>query len=255
MGERVITVMTANVGAGLASVGEIEEAVRKADADIIAFEELPREQGKQLTATFADRYPASASFGDGHEGRGILSRYPLTSAHTVEIATGRPDVVALVDVDGLELTVVVAHPRPQKLSPGGLFFAFGSLRQMLRLGQNTVDSAPAVLLGDFNMTPRHPGYARLRDLGLVDAFGVAGKGLGLTFPTRVGVTKWSRNERIARSKIVPLVRFDYVWCTPDITVEAAWIGPDTGADHATVMARLRLPQDDDASKAPGTATG
>lgn len=242
MPERLITVMTANVGAGLARFEEVAAAIREADADIVALQELPREQGERLAAACADRYAASASFGDGNEGRGILCRYPLVSAHTVEIATGRPDVVATVDVDGLELTLVVAHPRPQKLTPGGLFFAFGSLRQMLRLGRNTADSAPAVLLGDLNMTPRHPGYRRLRQLGLVDAFGAAGDGLGLTFPTRVGISKWSTNERVARSKVVPLVRFDYVWCTPDIAVEAAWVGPDTGSDHAPVLARLRLPE-------------
>ena len=90
------------------------------------------------------------------------------------------------------------------------------------------------------MTPRHPGYRRLGRLGLRDAWVEGGKGRGLTFPTRIGYTRWS-GEPLARRKVVPMVRFDYIWCTPEITVLEAWIGSDTGSDHAPVLARLRLP--------------
>jgi endonuclease/exonuclease/phosphatase (EEP) superfamily protein YafD len=98
-----------------------------------------------------------------------------------------------------------------------------------------------VLLGDFNMGPRHPGYARFERLGLVDAFAMAGTGRGLTFPIRMRLRQV--RERPGRVTVVPtppVKRFDYVWVTPDLDPEAAWIGPDTGSDHASVMARIRL---------------
>jgi endonuclease/exonuclease/phosphatase (EEP) superfamily protein YafD len=158
----------------------------------------------------------------------------------MEIAAGRPDCVATIDIDGIEVTIVVAHPRPQRVTRTGLLFAFSSLRQMLHLGRYTIEAPPAVLLGDFNMTPRHPGYRRLRRLGLRDAWAERSEGRGLTFPTRIGYTRWS-GKHLARQKVVPVVRFDYIWCTAEITILEAWIGPDTGSDHAPVLARVRLP--------------
>lgn len=102
-----------------------------------------------------------------------------------------------------------------------------------------MDVSPAILLGDLNMSPRHPGHRRLERIGLVDAFAQHGKGMGLTFPARVGFAK-GVNERFARSKVVPLVRFDYIWTTPDLTAEAAWVGADAGSDHLPVLARLQV---------------
>jgi endonuclease/exonuclease/phosphatase family metal-dependent hydrolase len=240
MSSAVITVMTANVGAGLATDRKIEAAVRTAQPDIVAFEELPRAQAQRLRAALGDLYPATAFFADGHEGRGIISRHPILTARVLDIATGRPDCLAEIAVDGTELTVIVAHPRPQRMTRAGLLFDFPSRRQFLRLAQITRKAAPAVMMGDFNMSPRHPGYMRIRALGLVDAWMERGVGRGLTFPTRLGYSRWS-SARIARGKVPPVVRFDYIWCTPDITVEKAWIGPDAGSDHATVLARLSLP--------------
>lgn len=236
-----IVVMTANVGAGLASVAEIEGAVRGERPDIVAFQELPREQAMALQSRLVDCYPHGYFTGDRNEGRGILSMYPLAWAHEVEISEGRPDVVALIDVEGQDLFLVVGHPRPQRLSLAGLVFSFGSKRQILRLGEITQDSPTALLVGDLNMTPRHPGYARLRKLGLVDAFAEKGEGAGNTFPIRVGSVR-AASSRMARRRVPPVVRFDYIWCTPNVEIERAWVGMDTGSDHAPVLARLRIPR-------------
>jgi len=240
MSSPAVTVMTANVGAGLAPDAGIEAALRAEMPDIVAFEELPRAQAHRLRATLEDLYPDTAFFADGHEGRGVMSRHPILSARSLEIATGRPDCIAVIDVSGVALTVVVAHPRPQRITRSGLLFDFPSRRQLLRLARMTREAAPAVMLGDLNMSPRHPGYLRIKALGLVDAFAAKGRGRGPTFPTRVGYGRWS-GDRVARSKVPPVVRFDYIWCTPDISVDAAWIGPDAGSDHAPVLARLLLP--------------
>lgn len=236
-----ITVMTANVGAGLAPDTSIEAAVRAELPDIVALQELPRSQASRLHDAVRDVYSEASFFGDRNEGRGIMSRYPILSARTIEIAAGRPDVIAEIDVDGVALTVLVAHPRPQRITRAGLSFDLSSRRQFLRLADMTQDAAPAVMLGDFNMSPRHPGYTRIQERGLVDAFAIKGDGRGVTFPTRVGYTGRRIHEWIVRRKVLPVVRFDYIWCTPDIEVEDSWIGPDAGSDHAPVLARLCLP--------------
>jgi endonuclease/exonuclease/phosphatase family metal-dependent hydrolase len=224
----------------LAPDAAIEAAIRAELPDIVALQELPHLQALRLQHSLADIYDEGVFIADGNEGRGILSRFPIRSSRTMEIAAGRPDFIAALDVGGAELTIVVAHPRPQRVTRAGLLFTFSSLRQMLQLARYTADASPAVLLGDFNMTPRHPGYRRLGRLGLRDAWVEGGKGRGLTFPMRIGYTRWP-GEPLARRKVVPMVRFDYIWCTPEITVLEAWLGPDAGSDHAPVLARLHLP--------------
>lgn len=235
-----LTVMTANVGAGLAPLPVLEAAIRAADVDVVAMQELPRSQAVPLEDALADLYPYTAFIADRNEGRGLLSRFPIRESQEIEIAPGRPDVIATLAVVGCDLTVVIVHPRPQRVTRTGLLFTYSSLKQLLRQGQYTVNAAPAVLLGDLNMTPRHPGYRRLVRLGLRDTWAEAGRGGGSTFPTRIGHTRFSA-ERFAQRRVPPVVRFDYIWCTGEIAVEDAWVGPDTGSDHAPVVARLRLP--------------
>jgi endonuclease/exonuclease/phosphatase (EEP) superfamily protein YafD len=94
-----------------------------------------------------------------------------------------------------------------------------------------------VVLGDFNMTPRHPAHARLRAAGLVDAFAVAGTGSGWTLPTRIGRSA-RFDHRLQGLRLRPVARVDYIWCTPLLRPEAAWLGPDAGSDHLPVVARL-----------------
>jgi endonuclease/exonuclease/phosphatase family metal-dependent hydrolase len=237
---RSFVIMTANVGAGLAPDEQIEAAVRTESPDIVAFQELPSAQALRLGQRFAADYPHATFHADGNEGRGILSTFPIVWTRPVEISQGRPDIMALIDIDGQDFFFIVGHPRPQKMTPTGLMFSFGSMRQILRLGEITKGSTTAVLVGDFNMTPRHPGYGRLERLGLVDAFALKGEGSGNTFPTRIGSVR-KASSRVARQRVPPIVRFDYIWCTPNLKVEHAWVGTDTGSDHAPVLARVRLP--------------
>lgn len=248
-GDRSIVVMTANLAAGLAPDDQVVAAIHRERPHIVAFQELLREQADRLEHRLGNDFAYARFIADGNEGRGILSTFPIAWAHRMEIAEGRPDIVALLDVDGQDLFLVVAHPRPQKMTPAGLLFPFGSKRQILRLGEITRGTPAGILVGDMNMTPRHPGYARLKELGLVDAFAARGSGAGNTFPTRVSSIR-KRSDRLARQKVPPLVRFDYIWCTPGIEIDAAWVGADTGSDHAPVLARVRLPGEAGTSPAP-----
>lgn len=240
----VLTVMTANLWNGLAPDIKVVHAIRSSGADLIGLEELNRRQAAVIVHAVADLYPHAATFGDSYEGRGVLSKLPLQNVDLVPIVPDRPDVMAVVDVDGVPLSLIVGHPRPQALRRGRVRFHLASLRQILRLGQLAVERAPAILLGDFNMGPRHPGYARLERLGLIDAFvtgGATPRG-GNTFPLRMQVAGSERQPGGARIvPLPPIKRFDHIWHTPDIETERAWIGPDSGSDHASVVARLILP--------------
>lgn len=110
-----LTVMTLNVGAGLARDEDVVAAIIHEDPDVVAIEELPQAQALRLRAQLGERYPHNAFFGDANEGRGILTRRRLLSATTLEVAAGRPDMLARIDAGGREIAVVIVHPRPQRM--------------------------------------------------------------------------------------------------------------------------------------------
>ena len=161
-----VTVMTVNVGNGLAPDDQVLGALRESDADIIGIEELNRRQALIVEEGLADAYPYSAFFGDSYEGRGLLSRFPIRSADLVHIIADRPDVLAVVDIGPLLLTVIVGHPRPQELKGGRVKFRTASLRQILQLGRLAQQEFPAVLVGDFNIEPPASGVRAVREAGV-----------------------------------------------------------------------------------------
>lgn len=235
-----ITVMNANVGNGFAPDAQLIGAILAAGADLVALEELNAAQAAAVGAALRERFPHQAVFGDSFEGKGLFSRWPLTNARQVHLVAGRPDIAATIALGGEAVAVVLAHPRPPKVRREGIVFDRRSVRQLLLLGMLALESAPAIMLGDFNMSPRHPVYRRFVRAGLVDAVSVRGNDAGMaTFPIRFA-DAWQRGMPVRRLRVPPVMRFDYIWHTPEFTTEAAWIGPDTGSDHLPVMARLRL---------------
>ncbi|MGN6483042.1 MAG: endonuclease/exonuclease/phosphatase family protein, partial [Thermomicrobiales bacterium] len=216
------------------------QAILASGADLVALEELNASQATTVSAALRDRYPHQATFGDSYEGKGLFSRWPLAGAAQLHLVAGRPDVRATLALGEREVTIILAHPRPPKVRREGIVFDRQSVRQVLGLGALALASAPAIMMGDFNMSPRHPIYRRFRRAGLVDAVAVRGDDIGMaTFPIRFG-DAWQRGMPVRRLRVPPMMRFDYIWHTAEFVTEHAWIGPDTGSDHLPVMARLRL---------------
>ena len=75
------------------------------------------------------------------------------------------------------------------------------------------------------MSPRHPGYARFRKLGLTDAFAEGGTGRGWTFPLRSGSGHRGLpgDRKIIRA--IPVKRFDHIWHTPELVTEPPGSAP------------------------------
>ena len=234
----VVSVATMNVGNDMAPDDKLVAAIRDMAPDVVALEELNRRQADALARALDDTWPYRFTFGDSYEGRGVFSRYPLRDSQVLEIASGRPDALVEIDIEGEDLTMLVAHPRPPKLRGRTLDIPFALQRQLLRLADLALEASPAVLLGDFNVRPDTSIYARLRERGLLDAFEESGEGPERTFPVRLerGV------RRKVRVKTPPLFRLDYVWHTPDIRSLATWVGDDTGSDHLPVLSRLAIPR-------------
>jgi vancomycin resistance protein VanJ len=237
------------VGNGLAGPRRLADLLARAQTDVVGLQELTPSQAEVLAADLASLYPYQVVAPGGFSGKGVLSRFPIVSDEQLHLYPGRPDLRVMAELGGTTVQVLVAHPPPPRLTRARLAFDALAVAQLARLAELALEHSPSVLLGDFNMTPRHPIYARFVAAGLVDAFAAAGVGRGWTLPRRVGNA--SRFQRgLHRVPLRPVARVDYIWCTPGVQAEAAWVGDDAGSDHLPVGARLVLPLADMLAQEP-----
>ncbi len=181
-------------------------------------------------------------FPGGFAGKAVLSRFPLVHIEQLQLSMVRPDLLVRLKIGELQLALIVAHPPPPHLFWNGIRFDLQTWQQIRTLAQLAGESAPAILLGDFNLADWWGEYGYLRGTGLQDAFATAGKKPGYTLPVRIG--PWRRLKMINRMlswlPLVPVLRVDYIWHTTELNSLEAWVGKDTGSDHLPVMARLAL---------------
>ena len=233
----MITTMTYNVANGLADPAVLVALLRGTRADIVGLQELAVGQAAAITRQLADAYPYQALHPLGIPGKGLLSRHPIEDAELLHLYPDRPDLRATVLVDGFALTVIVAHPPPPRFGRAGLAIDAPTRVQIEGLIQAATAGGPAVLMGDFNMTERDPLHRQIAGAGLTDAFRAAGRGAGVTLPTRMA--RWAAGgSRWGSLPLPPLFRVDYVWLTPDLTPLDAWVGEHAGSDHLPVYVRL-----------------
>ena len=82
----MLTVMTYNVGAGLAAPLRLVEVLRQSGADIIGLQELAPEQGAAIADLLGSDYPYHVLHATGIPGKGLLSRYPVRETQLLEHA-------------------------------------------------------------------------------------------------------------------------------------------------------------------------
>jgi endonuclease/exonuclease/phosphatase family metal-dependent hydrolase len=234
--------MTYNVGNGLASPARLVTFLRASGADVVGLQEVNAAQAGAIVDGTSDVYPYQIVRGTGFSGRGLLSRHPIGKHEWLCLVPDRPDLRVAVDLLGASVQLVVAHPPPPRLRRTGVVFDAVTIAQIDRLAETVSGSVPVILLGDFNMTMRHPSYARLVAAGFVDAYRAAGVGRGATFPVRPGRMR-RLNHRLSWVPLPPIVRVDYVWHTTDFATLNAWVGAGAGSDHLPVLARLALVDD------------
>ena len=236
---KTIVVVTFNIGNGLAPTERLRDFLRSVSADIVGLQEVSPQQATVLGEDISDLYPHRIVSGTGFSGRALLSRFPITDHAWITCHPGRPDLRARVSIDEQEMTVVVAHPSPPKPGRNGIVFDSITLQQIRDTANLTVESRPAVLLGDFNMTIRNPAYQWMTEIGLTDAYVNVGNRGGRTFPVRLSRI-WRMKVPISWMPLRPVARLDYIWLTSEISPLEAWLGEDVGSDHLPVLARLSL---------------
>jgi vancomycin resistance protein VanJ len=233
-----LRLMTWNLGPEATPHAGLADAIRAADADVVALQELDAAEAQALEARLAVEYPYRILLPVehvGYTGKGLLSRYPI-QGHAVLVITDRtrPHLQADIDVAGDVIRILNVHPHPPPHLPA--YRGDGTFREhpvtnadLAVLGRMAVEAEPAILLGDLNSTPRSTAVRALRQTGLRDAFQDAGWGLGATWPSSLRGLDWR----------LPLIRIDYVWHTPAFRATRAWAAPGIGTDHRPVVVDLR----------------
>jgi endonuclease/exonuclease/phosphatase (EEP) superfamily protein YafD len=239
-GAAEIVVLTYNLGNGLATPEKLIPMLRSSGADVIGLEEVTPETEAAMTTGLADLYPYQALYGMGIPGKGLLSRYPIVRNELLELNPGRPDLRAIVDFNGMQITIIVAHPPPPRLRWTGIQPREGTAEQVDELIDIIKETkGPLIVLGDFNVTPLHDTYRRLEDADLRDVFRLVGDGLGYTMPTRFASLAESGSP-LGDIPLPPVLRIDYVWISRDWYPVDAWIAEKAGSDHRPVEARLAI---------------
>lgn len=216
-------------------------------SDIIAFQEVDvrfRERSKfeDQAELLGKKLGAQVSFGgnlvdgEGRYGVALVSRFPILSTrnHILPHSKGREKaeprgvLESVVDAGGVRLRVYVTHLAHDSMEDRQL--QIDAIRALIAAG-----TGPAILMGDMNLRPEHPHYARLigplegkSEPLLVDAWTRAGEGPGAT----IGLGGKSPG------------RIDYILATPDIAPGFSRARVDVAtkaSDHQPVFVELRLP--------------
>ena len=230
------TALSCNIGNGLADPGRLVDYLARTDAEVVGLQEVADVQAARIDRDLAECYPHRILHPGGFAGKGVLSKFPLDEGQSVAFAPERPDLHAMVVIAERKLRVIVAHPRPPKLSRTGMQFDDTTVTQVQMVGELAVSGGPSIVLCDLNTISLQTAYLQLLAAGLLDPFRYAGR-WSATFPVRVGNTH-RVGSRADKWKLKPVLRIDYVLHTRELMASDANVGEDIGSDHLPVFARL-----------------
>jgi endonuclease/exonuclease/phosphatase (EEP) superfamily protein YafD len=191
-------------------------------ADLILLQELTPEWAAAFEGLRDYPHRTQVTRADPY-GIGVLSRWPLHEMTERDLAgDGLPSLIGYVEAGPTRLRVAAVHTHTPLLPDRMRMRDLALARLAAEVGAG---SGPAIVAGDFNLTPHSPVYRRLLDQS----------GLRETLP----VGKWSPTWRAGFWPLA--LRIDHVFVSPGLCVESAAVGPEFGSDHRPVSVRLRLP--------------
>jgi endonuclease/exonuclease/phosphatase (EEP) superfamily protein YafD len=226
-----ITAMSFNVLWSNQDYPRIAQAIRAADPDIVALQELRPGHRQAIDAELGGDYPYRAVH-PVDPSVGLLSRFPIEAATPLADPPFPRALLVRVRVSDRPLTVVAAHLTPTNMLDHGLARVPGTVAERYASRTDQVEALlvavgaaeqPVIILCDCNLTDTSEAHARLRT-GLTDSFAAAGWGL--------------RRTMLAPGLSLPFERLDYIWYTAELRAVEAVVGQAGGSDHLPVVARL-----------------
>jgi vancomycin resistance protein VanJ len=229
-----LRLLTYNTHAATEDFDAMLAIIQESRADVVALQELSTPADLYLREKLAETHPYVAAYTNGESvmGRGIYSRYPILE-ESLEYNGGREIYLrAVVETNWQKVVVYNVHLSPPTW---GLLInfdaSFRSQNMQALLNDASQETAPFVLLGDFNMTDQTRDY-RLITEQYKDAYKAAGDGLGTTFPDFGGMS-------FPFGLLQPIIRLDYVFHNALwIPVSARVWGNSGGSDHRPLVVTL-----------------
>ncbi len=215
-----LSVITANMWFRNDEQAALLGRLESLEADLVVLQELTPAGAEQAARLDAFPYKRLIPREDPY-GIGVLSRWPMEVELADLAGDGLPSLAGRLSLPEASIRFLGLHTR-WPLLPG---LAVARDRALSAAAAWAARSGePAVVLGDFNLTPQSPAYGRLLKAG----------GLRGVFEPGSWQPTWMAG-------FWPLaLRIDHTLVTQDVCVEQATVGGDIGSDHRPVMARLRL---------------
>jgi endonuclease/exonuclease/phosphatase family metal-dependent hydrolase len=227
-----VRIMTYNLHNGFNTDGylgmeAIAQVIENSHPDVVALQEVSRGwviSGRLDMLTWLSQrlhLPyVFAPTADPFWGNAILSRYPIIDCTQYDLPPRdlpvlRGFVVAQIDVgNGDRLQVITTH-----------FHHIEGETNIRQLQSEAIldfwdGAGSTVLLGDLNAQPHHPEMEMLRHAGLIDAM------VGIEPPA------------YTHPSVNPDQRIDYIWVSPDLEVNNAWVPLSNASDHLPVVAEI-----------------
>lgn len=196
--------------------------LESAHADVAVIEEWDPATLRSLARQLPS-YPHSYVDADlSRHGAAVFSRWPIVQARTERLAHADGSAAVVnISWQGAVLSIVGAHVH-WPLGAGVAALRDAELAQLAELARKR--HGPFMLVGDFNMTPWSPAFARLlTESGLEDV--ARGRGLIPTWPTQ----------------FPPLgMRIDHCFVSPEWGALDVKRAPSVGSDHFPVIYDLAL---------------
>lgn len=214
-----LRVLTFNMFGDATDVTALSALLGAEEPDLISLTEVTGSSRTALQGSLAQSHPHMMSTGTKPSDITLFSRFPLRNVQTMGSA-GVPLVRIEIETRAGPVEVFSLHP-PTPLH--GLRMRDRHLE--LAADQAASAGIPAILMGDFNVTPYSPSFRRLLERsGLVDT----GRG---------------RNWEATWLSRFPLfgLPIDHILVSPEITVAERKVMGWLGSDHRPVLAELRVP--------------
>ncbi|WP_412541836.1 endonuclease/exonuclease/phosphatase family protein [Longispora sp. K20-0274] len=214
-----LRVLSHNMFAANADPAGTARALRDADADVVAVQEIAGDASAQLHAALDGGYKNRQARGT----LGVWSRFPLRDVEPVDVGMGWVRALRMtVDTPKGPVTLYVVHLASIRFGADGL--ASERRDATLRALAGAIEDDPArrlILAGDLNTASTDRSLGGLTDQ-LTEAQEKAGSGFGFTWP-----------------RAVPMVRLDHI-LSRGLTVTDATVLAGTGSDHRPISASFRL---------------
>ena len=227
--------------------------------DIVFIQEMSRSTRRALQNNLDELYPYQiwSDRMTGYMGGVILSRVPFVTAENIRITTnfmrGHTNLNhAVIEVEGQPVHLYNCHLYHGSYSFIQLVFGYIDRQQFWKSVNRAylrhrgeasqiashvlAQKDPVIFAGDLNDTPNSIVYSHF-DGKLVNAFHVAGWGLGTTY----GYDRLLNNiPRPLRFLLFDFLRIDHIFCSTFFEIRSARVLPVAGSDHRPQLVTVRF---------------